>query len=272
MDRILFTISMLQDLKIDGKLISPKYQRPISKDRISVIKDYILANHKNPDFYMPDVLLNKVNDIYHIIDGQHRLNAFIKITGEDRKKMNDFNGIYAVVKNALTSTQEKKLFISINQSVPCPGMYLTNTKERNMLARLRVHINTKYGHQVSSSVRCVSPNINVSTLVDMFSRKNTDGTSFISDWFSDQTITVSNDLCKGIDAFNECVKTLMTGSKGFEIYKIHCPRRSNKHDIERFTKLLNTVVKKAGGETPCYLGFIDPYKIAMCMFAHGKLY
>lgn len=107
MSRILFTINMLQDLHIDSKLISPKYQRPIDKNRVAIIKKYILSNHNNPEFYMPDVVLNKTKNTYHIIDGQHRLHAIIKIASAERKLMNEYKGVYAVVKDNLTMEHEK---------------------------------------------------------------------------------------------------------------------------------------------------------------------
>lgn len=272
MSRKLFTIQMLQDLKNSEKLVSPDYQRPINNSRVSILKKYIIDNYDRPEFYMPDVVLNEVKGTYKIVDGQHRLRAFIKIVGNEREMMKKFEGVYAIVKDNLSPKMEKKLFVMINQSVPCPKIYLHSSKEKKMLTRLRIFINSKYSHQISGSLRCVSPNINVSTIIDAISKKNLDGSSVIGDWFGDQTIYKSDDLCKGIEKFNEHVRTLLLSPDGFKIYKINCPRRSSRHNEDKFKKLLDIVVKKSMGDTPCYLGFIDPDRIARCMFEHGKLY
>lgn len=271
MSSTLFTISTLQDLRNSDRLISPEYQRPIDKDRVNVIRDYILINYNKPEFYMPDVVLNKVDDVYRIIDGHHRIYAIIKITGSAREKMKTFE-IRVIVKDNLSETQERKLFVSINMSVPCPKIYLSDGKERKMLTMLRRYINSKYGQQVSDSKRCVIPNINVSNILDTISRKNIDGTSAIGDWFSDQTIVKPKDLCDGLESFNEYIKSLLLAEDGFKFYKRNCSKRSDKHDIEKFKKLLATVVKKSGCSPGCYLGFIGIEKIATCMFSHGKLY
>jgi hypothetical protein len=194
----------------------------------------------------------------------------VTIVGSEREQLKGLK-VRAVVKYGLNETMERELFLRINMAVPCPGMYLHPEKESVILNDLKHYIYFKFGHQVSNSVRCTSPNINIELFLNSISYKREDDTSPIGDWFGDGTVIDSDSLNKELLGLNKHIGNVLNGERGFEAYKINCPRRSNKHDITTFQKLLVIVKKKAVNGIPCYLGFIDNNRIVACMFNRSKL-
>ena len=192
------------------------------------------------------------------------------IVGVEREQLIGLR-VRAVVKHGLDETMERELFLRINMAVPCPGMYLHPEKEILILNDLKHYIYSTFGHQVSNSVRCTSPNINIELFLNSISYKREDDTSPIGDWFEDGTVTDSDSLNKELLGLNNHIGDVLNRGKGFDAYKMNCPRRSNKHDMVTFQKLLLIVKKKAVNGIPCYLGFIDNNRIIACMFNRSKL-
>jgi hypothetical protein len=266
-----WSIPELRDIFIGGYLTSPSFQRPVDENRVKALRQHITDTYASQIFHIPDVVLSETQPGFHIIDGQHRIKALIGIIGDDREKMKDFR-LRVLVKRGLCEDDERKIFLHINMSVPCPGMYLQPRTEDEILNVFKNHIQHHFGHQASNSERCVSPNINVLQLMSSMSRKREDGTSYISDWFGDGTIVTGEDLIAELRELNTHIGVMLNSNNGFGLYKMNCPKRSNKHTEAVYSKLMLSVKGKPQDHIVCYLGFVDNDKITMCMFNKNKLF
>jgi hypothetical protein len=267
----ILSIGQLQDLCNAGLMGSRDYQRPIDDKRCDILKDWIIENYKRPWFYMPVIILNKVGERYWIIDGQHRIRAVIKIIGEQRSAMTGF-GLRIDVTYDLSFEDEKLRFISINKSIPCPKLYLQKNTERKILDDLSLIIYSEFTNYISESWKCNCPNINVEKIIDFISDERVNGTSAVSDWFSDQKVTSGADLAAGLIIFNEYAREVFKSKNGFTAYKHNCPRRHDKDDAGKFEEKLRKAAAKARTRRICYLGLVSTDRIVHCMFNHGKFF
>jgi hypothetical protein len=267
----ILSISQLQDLCNAGLMESRDYQRPIDDKRCCILKDWIIENYNQSWFYMPVIILNKVGNRYWIIDGQHRIRAVIKIIGEQREVMSGF-GLRIDVTYDLSLEDEKSRFVSINQSIPCPKLYLQKNTERKILDELALTIYSEFTNYISESWNCYCPNINVEKIIDFISDERVNGTSAISDWFSDQKVSCGTDLATGLIKFNEYVREVFKGRNRYAAYKHNCPRQHDKDDIGKFEEKLRKTAAKAKARRICYLGLVSTDRIVHCMFNHGKFF
>lgn len=265
-----FTIAELKDLYNTGTMISLPYQRPVDDVRVDNCRQWILENYNKPSFYLPDIVLNKINGIYHIIDGQHRIHSIISITIESM--MNFKVGVF--IKDGLTVTEEKMLFISINKSVPCSDMVIPKPVKKEILNNCKNFLYKIGGSCVSDSIRCKTPNFHIQKLLEDFCNNYSDGSSCIGDWYKDNKISTSAELNKEITQFNEYIGKIFNSSDGFKAYRLNCPRHAENHDEKKFRKNLLIIMTKADKDdnNPCYLGMVNYHRISHCLFNHKKFF
>lgn len=269
----MFSIEELQEMFLSGKFVFPEYQRPIDDSRLDVIKNYIINCHDEPEYHMPEIVMNLIDGKFRIVDGQHRIMAFIRITGDDKKKCTRADvGLRSIIRNDLGIEQEKKLFININKAVSCPYIYLMKDDEKQILNDMKNYLYREFGHQISDSPRCIAPNLPINQVLDKIFVERKDGTSYIRDWYGEQVIRSPTDMCNGFYNFNGHLKNMFQSGDGFKIYKINCPKKSDKHGDQKFNQLLKQIKKKGTMRSECYLGLVDIDRICRCLFDHGKFY
>jgi hypothetical protein len=267
-----WSIRELQDMYNSGLLISPSYQRPVEESRIIPLRHHITSTYLSNIFHMPEVVLSKTIDGFHIIDGQHRIRALVGIIGSDRKKMKDFR-LYASVKQGLCEDEERTIYLHINMSVPCPGIYLCQDIEREILNVFKNQIQYHFGHQASNSLKCCSPQFNVLQLLNSMSRKRDDDTSYLSDWFGDGTVSTGKDLIIELQELNTHIGVMLNSKNGFGLFKMNCPKSAINQTEAVYLRHLTTIKQKqTKGICICYLGFVNNDKITMCMFNKNKLF
>lgn len=255
-----------------GNIVTPAYQRERDNKRLDVIKQHIIDNISNVNFYIPEIVLNTRGNKYRVIDGQHRLYALLNSTDEDLLILKNLS-IRCVVIHELNDDEEKQLFMNINKSVPCPNLFLQPEEKINFINGFKNNIKNIFEHNISASEKPRLPNFNIRILIEAITHIRSDDTSYINDWYSDGTIKNDVDLYNAFIVFNEYLGNKLTGNQGFRVYKLNCPRSSDKHDEARFISLLEITRKRAiRGATICYIGFMDTERLLRCVFNHGMLY
>ena len=262
----------------EKKIVKPSYQREVDDNRLTHIREYITENMNKPNFYMPDIVLNrrvdtKINiDEYRIVDGQHRVYALTKSNENEKKNLTKIN-IRCVVMHDLNDDEEKQLFTFINKSVPCPQLYLIPAERKDIITKFIIDIKYSFGHSTSASEKPRVPNFNVKILAEAIVHIRRDGSSYISDWYGDRNISNGEDLYNAFVIFNEYLGKKLTGTNGFRVYTLNRPRSADKHDEERFMSLLDLTRNRSTHDTVlCYLGFMDIERLLRCVFNHGMLY
>ncbi len=257
----------LQDMYVSGRLVVPTYQRPIDTDRVFTIKTYIISTYDKPEYYLSDIVLNCVDGVYRIIDGQHRLQALISLIGEDRKMLENYKPSITI-KNNLTLAEEKALFIAINKSVPCPGMHMAQGVEQQILMQCRTTLMREYKHQISQCNKYMIPNINVDTILNSIVNKRPDGSSVLSDWVSDDTVSDADTLLHGIYALNTHIGDIYKSERGYKAYVSYGTYGTKKHTAAKFEQLLVIIQTKGKNTVPCYLGLLSVDNLVRCLFNH----
>lgn len=269
-----FTIQGIQDLLNTKVFGFPEYQRPVKEERLEEIKNYFIETYNKPTFYVPEVVLNKVGNRINIIDGQHRICALGRIVGKDREDMKDFK-LNVVLKHNLSEEDEKKIFLHINKSIPCPGMYLHPDIERKILEQFRVNFKKNFGNKIiksSSSPR--TPHISIDNLIQIMCTKKDDLShlSYISNWFRNDLVSSGDDLTGEILKLNNHIGVMLMSKNSFSIYKNIRRGRGKSCNAEKLEKYLTDAKKKAFNGNVCYLGFVDSDHLIQCMFDLDKLF
>ena len=267
-----FTIQGIQDLLNTKVFGFPEYQRPVNEERLEEIKNYFIKTYNTPTFHVPEVVLNKVGNRINIIDGQHRICALGRIVGKDREDMKDFK-LSVVLKHNLSEEDEKKIFLHINKSVPCPGMYLHPDIERKILKQFKVNIRNIFGNKIiKSSDSPRTPNISIDNLIEAMCAKKDDLISYISYWFRNGLVSSGEDLTGEILKLNNHIGVMLMGKNSFSIYKTIRRSRGKSCNSKKLDNYLADAKKKALNGNICYLGFVRYNLLIDCMFDLKKLF
>lgn len=267
------TIQEIQDLFNAKVFVFPDYQRPVNEERLEEIKNYFIKTYNTPTFYVPEVVLNKVGNSINIIDGQHRIRALMRIVGKDREDMKDFK-LSVVLKHNLSEEDEKKIFLNINKSVPCPNMYLHPDTETKIIKEFKENILNTFGNKIVKTTKVQTPNMNIDHLIEAMCVKRDDPSnlSHLSYWFRNGLVSSGDELTREIMRLNNHIGVMLMSKNSFSLYKTICPDKGKKYTAKKLDNYLADAKKKALNGNVCYLGFVRYNLLIDCMFDLNKLF
>jgi hypothetical protein len=147
-------LEILNGYSIDNKNIikSPEFQRKIDFNRVESIKNYIINNWNKEDFYLPPIVLNKINNNIYIIDGQHRCAAISQIS-PNHLIFNEKTKAVLLAKQYenLNLEQQLNLFKSINNNKQMHPVYLKNNKYSKLASEIKTYLINKYTNSIDSA-------------------------------------------------------------------------------------------------------------------------
>lgn len=154
--------------------IPHKFQRPIDKKHVELIKNGILECYNTPYYDIGVIHIVKLkNNQYGIIDGNHRAHAISSIN----KHHEILNSTIDIRKHnlLLCNYQVKKLFVNINNIIPVGGIYKSDEYISNIQKSVIKNIRMKFGRDCIIDDDKKSKNsiaIKKSTINNLITRKN----------------------------------------------------------------------------------------------------
>lgn len=257
-------IYKIQDLYMTSKLRVGDYQRKINKERIPDLKESIITAANNPfTSHIPGILVVLRNDVYSIVDGQHRIAAIMSIVGDERKKIGDnFKFMFHVYNCDYKS--EVDMFRSINQSQPCPEMYLQKSKLFEYTTALDKWFQQTFPSYVKTSKWPRAPNFNIDHIINELCKKYNNDKSIIGDWFAKGVINDIDTIPKAFSKLNNAVGTLFTADiRGLNNYHKYGTRACKKHNLKSYNKV---IAKINNSNKRCYLGTLHLDTITNYLF------
>lgn len=258
-----WTIEQLICVSEEKKIQSMTSQRPVNEMRVKDIYQYILNNYYSKAFVIGTVVLSKkIDDYYIIIDGQHRINALLMTTSDDRLQLSKFGFTLSVdVRTELTQDEEIEIFRTINLAVPLGPMM---EEDKNKIYEfLELWLSTEYKDRFSASKKPIIPNMNLKYLINKM--KDDD---LIGELYESGIIDELNDMISQITALNNHLGEIFKSELGFSIYQKHAESAGKKHNLEYFDNLLSKIASK---DKPCYLGLIPKYRWITFIGHHNRI-
>lgn len=268
------TPTVIKQLYRNGCLKYCEFQRPVDKKRVNNIKSYIENNHTRSEFVLPPILLNRISNAgiheYYIIDGQHRIEAIVKLS--------DFYNfpIHLCIKQDLNETQEKSAFVNINKSEPVPIIYLSPEAITTLLKEFKTKLHNKYPQHVKDSSKCRMPNFHIDSIINILIKSDigyeesetpfnilySHGIGTNSDDLLDQFINVNNYIASKLQTNSTCVN-----------FYNDIRRTQKRHNLQTIKKNINKIKKASHmpGNVKCYLGLCDYRKLISLILERNNI-
>lgn len=260
----------IQDLCVSNRLVVGEYQRPLNKERLCVIKASIMHASKNPHVsYIPPIVVSLRKGIYSIIDGQHRVAAASSIVGDDRTSVGDSFKLEFRVFRCDYGT-DMCIFRSINQSRPCPLMYLQEEKKLEHTTQLANWLKATYPKYVKESTNPRVPSFKISSIISEMCKLSDSGESYIVEWFSSGYIKTETSLQEALYRLNDITRQLFLAPNGIKSYNFYGTRACKKHTNDSYQAIIKKITKLSD-DNPCYLGVLHPETITMYLFKENTM-
>lgn len=258
-----WTLEQLICIAEEKKIQSMSSQRPVNEIRVKDIYQYILNNYDSKTFVIGTVVLSKtIDDVYNIIDGQHRINALLMTTSDDRLLLSKFGFTLSVdVRTELAPEEEIEIFRIINLAVPLGPMM---EEDKNKIYEfLESWFSAEYRDRFSASKKPIIPNMNLKNLIDKM--KDDD---LIGELYDSGIIDELNDMILQITALNNHLSEIFLSELGYNVYQKHADSAGKKHNLVYFAALIKKIASK---DKPCYLGLIPKYRWITFIGHHNRI-
>lgn len=197
------------------------------------------------------VVSKTADGVYHIIDGQHRLNAINSINEDEKNTLSKSCFTLTVdVRQGLVPEDEQIIFRTVNLAVPL-GALLDETKMK-MVTMLENWLISEFKYRFSSSPKPITPNMNLIQLMEKIKSDDV-----ISELYESGLIDSVDDIIRLVKELNEFLGMRFNDKDGYILYQKHADSAGKKHNAQYFADLLTKIEIKG---KPCYLGLIPKYR------------
>ena len=137
----------LADIKkqYGSQMIPFKFQRDPTIKHTEEIRDYIITCYMEPWFRIPEITLCKHDQVYEILDGNHRCIAISQIP-EDHPALSLM--INCARASYLTEAEKIRVFRDLNKSKPMPDIYVKDNYCTYYVDKVITALVTKYGEVI----------------------------------------------------------------------------------------------------------------------------
>lgn len=225
-------------------LVRPNYQREIEENRVDIICKYIMSNFNKPYFVMGSVILSFRDKKLYIVDGLHRLHAIQKIMNISAEDLSHMK-ISVILLNGLNILEEKKVFKTINMSLPVNKIIVHDDEIGIYVNAVKNIVTSKWKKFITKTEKFHIPNINIDMLINDLVERN-----LIKCKIENGEVFTVDEYINKIMELNNYIGEKLKGHESSTIYQRHCKT------MEQLQKLPKNIIKCEVTNPAFYLGLI----------------
>lgn len=248
----------LQKWHDEDRFVRPKYQRPVDEERVDDLVKWIKENYNKASYHMQPITVNTYKNKYNIIDGQHRIAAFVKLNASVVKKLN-MEKLYITMEFKKVSLEdEKQIFLNINKSKPCARYYLSDDDKKAIIDDIIGQMREEWEPHFKGSRKCRQYHINEENIREILGGNVPGSSTSVLEYFHDvHDIESANDIFDAIYNYNSEIGEILIGTNGYKEYKkIAKSKRSSRKTFNGAIERINEYADESGKD-PCYLGMVN---------------
>lgn len=240
--------------KVKDKILVPcNFQRPLDKDRVNIIKDYILEKHYKKTFILGTVIVSRKNGKEYIIDGQHRLLSIakaIRANPDDESKLSDKELVFNIYEN-LSYDEDRELFYNINKSKPISKYYISDKKITKFVDTVVESLRKTHSTQFKYTDNPRPPNVGESHI-----KERLIDDKIVRSLYGNGDIIQARHLINMIEMVNIKMRDKLKSDTGLNLLNKHYSGSTEKNDAY-LKSMIKNIEQKVN---PFYLGIIPRYE------------